>query len=319
MAFITTGLSVGTLLAITTTKSYPTLVILFAVMGVGMGGIYALGMTILGDSENPDKAFGLKLGFESFPAVLALFILPIFVIPAYGFKGMMYAMAAMSLIILPLCFCIPSRGNKAIQLLDSNPNVPAKNLLNSERPVKPSIGLSLFTLAASIIFFSGVIATWAFLEVMGTVKNLPTENVGGILALGMLSATVGAFVAAWLEDKKGRNLPMVAIIILNLLSLIVLWQSTTLLTFGAGAIMFTFCINYALAYFFGLSAEVDFSGRFIALGATTLSLGGVIGPAVAGRLMEANGLASVLAFSASCAFLSLVMYLLIVRKVPATH
>ena len=58
--------------------------------------------------------------------------------------------------------------------------------------------LSLLTLTASIVFFSGTLATWAFLEIMGTDKGLPVDKVGITLALGMVSSAVGAFVAAWL-------------------------------------------------------------------------------------------------------------------------
>ena len=68
-----------------------------------------------------------------------------------------------------------------------------------------------------------------------------------------------------------------------------------------------------MAYFFGLSAEIDFSGRFVALSATTLSLGGVIGPAIAGRLIEGAGFGAVLGFSALCAIISLTLDLVVVH------
>jgi MFS family permease len=124
-------------------------------------------------------------------------------------------------------------------------------------------------------------------------------------------------VAAWLGNKVGRNLPLIAIMIVNIVSLVIIWRSTSLVLFGVGAILFTFCVNYGLAYFFGLSAEVDLSGRFVVLSATTLSLGGVIGPALAGRMMEAQGFESVLAFSAICSIGSLVIYMIVVRLTRA--
>ena len=177
--------------------------------------------------------------------------------------------------------------------------------------------LSLLTLTASIVFFSGTLATWAFLEIMGTDKGLPADKVGVTLALGMISSAVGAFVAAWLGNRVGRNLPLIAIMIVNIVSLIIIWQSTSLMSFAVGAILFTFCVNYGLAYFFGLSAEVDLSGRFVVLSATTLSLGGVIGPALAGRMMEDQGFETVLAFSAICSILSLAIYMTVVRLTRA--
>lgn len=306
-AFLGSGISIASLLAVTLTENYQSIMVLFALMGIGLGGLYALGMAVMGDSENPDRAFGLKLGLEALPATILLFALPVLVIPVYGFTGMAYAMAATCLVIGLLSGVLPSRGVKN----DSAATTPLAQV--STAPLT----LSLLTLAASIVFFSGIMATWAFLEIMGTDKGLPADKVGVTLALGMISSAVGAFVAAWLGNRAGRNFPLIAIMIVNIVSLIVIWQSTSITSFAVGAILFTFCVNYGLAYFFGLSAEVDLSGRFVVLSATTLSLGGVIGPAVAGRMMEAQGFETVLAFSAICSIGSLVTYMIVVRLTRA--
>ena len=78
--------------------------------------------------------------------------------------------------------------------------------------------------------------------------------------------------------------------------------------------MLLFTVNFGLAYFFGLSAEIDLSGRFVVLSATSLSVGGIIGPAIAGRLMEGYSYQHVLGFSAACIILSLILYCIVVKK-----
>ena len=316
-AFLGSGVSTISLLALTLTENYHSIMILFGVMGIGLGGLYALGMAVMGDSENPDRAFGVKLGMEALPAIFLLFALPVLVIPLYGFVGMAYAMAATCLAIGLLSGVLPSRGVKNDSTL--SPPLAQTDEKASAGPTSSTapLTLSLLTLTASIVFFSGIVATWAFLEIMGTDKGLPADKVGVTLALGMISSAVGAFVAAWLGNRVGRNLPLIAIMIVNIVSLIIIWQSTSLMSFAVGAILFTFCVNYGLAYFFGLSAEVDLSGRFVVLSATTLSLGGVIGPALAGRMMEDQGFETVLAFSAICSILSLAIYMTVVRLTRA--
>jgi len=316
-AFLGSGISVATLLAVTLTSQYQSIMMLFGVMGIGIGGLYALGMAVMGDSENPHRAFGIKLGLESMPSIVLLFALPVVVIPQYGFKGMAYAMAATCFVIGLLSGLLPSRGVKndtAVPL----PSAETDRIASAGSKSSPApLTLSLLTLAAGIIFFSGILATWAFLEIMGTDKGLPADEVGVVLALGLISSAIGAFVAAWLGNKAGRNLPVIAIVIVNILSLILIWLSTSLVSFAAGTILFTFCVNYGLAYFFGLSAEVDLSGRFVVLCATTISLGGVIGPALGGRLMEGQGFEAVLACSAVFSVLSLAIYMTIVRSTRA--
>ncbi len=312
-AFLGSGISIASLLAVTFTANYQSIMMLFGVMGIGLGGLYALGMAVMGDSGNPDRAFGVKLGLEALPATIMLFALPVLVIPVYGFTGMAYAMAATCLAIGLLSGILPSHGVKSDTT--ASPLIPEadKNAFAGSKPSPAPIALSLLTLTAGIVFFSGILATWAFLEIMGTDKGLPADKVGVTLALGMISSAVGAFVAAWLGNKIGRNLPLIAIMIVNVVSLIIIWQSRSLMSFALGAISFTFCVNYGLAYFFGLSAEVDLSGRFVVLCATTLSLGGVIGPALGGRMMAGQGFETVLVFSGICSILSLTIYMIVVR------
>ncbi len=312
-AFLGSGISIASLLAVARTGNYQSIMMLFGVMGIGFGGLYALGMVVMGDSENPDRAFGVKLGLETLPATILLFALPVLVIPTYGFMGMAYAMAATCLVIGLLSGILPSRGVKNDATLSPPLAEADKNASAGSKSSTAPLTLSLLTLTSGIIFFSGIVATWAFLEIMGTDKGLPADKVGVTLALGMISSAVGAFVAAWLGNKAGRNLPLIAIMIVNIVSLIIIWRSTSLMSFALGAILFTFCVNYGLAYFFGLSAEVDSSGRFVVLSATTLSLGGVMGPALAGRMMEGQGFETVLAFSAICSILSLAIYMIVVR------
>ena len=71
-AFLGSAVAVASLLAVTLTSSYQSITILFGVMGIGIGGLYALGMVVMGDSENPDRAFGVKLGLEALPSTMLL-------------------------------------------------------------------------------------------------------------------------------------------------------------------------------------------------------------------------------------------------------
>ena len=314
-AFLGSGISVATLLAVTLTGQYQAIMMLFGVMGIGIGGLYALGMAVMGDSENPHRAFGIKLGLESMPSILLLFALPVAVIPQYGFQGMAYSMAATCLVIGFLSGLLPSRGVKTETAVPLPPAQTDGTAFAGSKSSPALLTLSLLTLAASIIFFSGILATWAFLEIMGTDKGFPADEVGVVLALGLITSAIGAFVAAWLGNKAGHNPPMIAIVIVNVFSLLMIWLSTSLPSFAAGTVLFTFCVNYGLAYFFGLSAEVDLSGHFVVLCATTISLGGVIGPALGGRLMEGHGFGAVLALSASFSIVSLAFYMTVVRSI----
>src|SRR5690606_21772149 len=144
-------------------------------------------------------------------------------------------------------------------------------------------------LVTSLLFFTGIAATWAFLELVAIAKNLPGEAVGTILAVGFIICGIGGFAAAALGDALGKRVPVIGIILVNLAGLWILGQFTTALGYAAGACLFLFSVNFMLAYSFGLTAEVDLQGKLVVLSAAGLSLGAIIGPAVSGRLIEAQG------------------------------
>ena len=310
--------SVVFLLALNLVDSFWAMAMLFGLLGLAIGGLYSLGMVIMGDSENPDRAFGIKLGLEAFPATALLVILPTLVIPSYGFTGLVYALAAMCAVVGFCSGLLPERGVKhtagslLVGPLDEQISVSSQRSAHD-------IVLSICSLGAGLVFFSGILATWAFLEIIGSDKGLLPSKIGGALSVGMISSAVGGFVAAWLGDRFGRNTPMLVILVVNLASLALILQSTVFMSFAFGIFLFTFCVNYGLAYFFGLSAEIDVSGRLVVLCTTTLSVGGIVGPAVGGRLMEISGFESVLTFSAICSCLAVFIYVIIVKTVHPTQ
>ena len=118
--------------------------------------------------------------------------------------------------------------------------------------------------------------------------------------VGFILSAVGGFAAAIIGGRWGRITPLLGISLVALSGLIILAISTTVPHFALGTCLLLFTVNFGLAYFFGLSAELDLSGKFVVLSATSLSVGGIIGPAIAGRLMEGYSYQHVLGFSAGC-------------------
>ena len=298
-------LAVLALLAVTITRNYALILVIIGTLGLAKGALYAIGMAVMGDSDDPDKAFGLKMGLESIPSAIMLFLIPSLILPIAGFKGMFYALAAVIALLGFASIYLPARGVKGGgNLLAGTDGVQASS----------SLAMRLTALSGSIIFFAGIIATWAFLELVAGVKGFGPENMGLIFMAGFILSAIGGFAAAMIGGRWGRIAPLLGISLIALLALFVLSISATVPFFALGTCMLLFTVNFGLAYFFGLSAEIDLSGRFVVLSATSLSVGGIIGPAIAGRLMEGYSYQHVLGFSAACIILSLILYCIVVKK-----
>lgn len=281
------------------------LVALMSSTGLGMGALYALVLAVLGDSSNPDRAFGIKLGLETLPGAALLYLMPVLIVPVYGFAGVAAGMAIVVLALGATSWLLPRAGVKTED--STHTHTPAKGF-SLRSAALPTVGL-----LSSLLFFTGIAATWAFLELLADTRNLPADAVGTTLGVAFVICGLGGFVAAAIGDRFGSAPPMFGIVVINVAGLWFLGDFETIAGYAAGSCLFLFSVNFALAYTFGLTAQVDDSGRLVALSAACLSIGAIVGPSTAGRAIASSGYASVLMFSASCSVASLVLYVALVK------
>lgn len=291
-------LVIAMVLYIVREPSFETLFLVMALAGAGTGALYALAMTIFGDSSQPERAFGFKLGLESVPGALLLVLLPVAVMPVWGFHGMLFTIALSMLLmgIVPLAW-VPSRSERV--------HGTSSESLEANALRRPIVWLSL---VASLVFLTGIMAVWAFLELIGKKTGLSSDTIGTVLAIGFIINAGGGFIASSIGLKAGRFLPVAGIILAELAGLVMLGQFASLTSYVVGAVLFLFSISFVLAYTFGIMAEFDLSGKIVALGALCLSAGAAFGPAISGLLIERYGYSAALTFSGACSVLALIAY-----------
>ncbi|WP_339529910.1 MFS transporter [Pseudomonas mucidolens] len=296
---LSSAVVVGAVLSVLRDPSYEMLLMIMALAGAGTGALYALAMTIFGDSSQPERAFGFKLGIETVPGALLLILLPVAVAPVWGFEGMLVTIAIAMVVmgILPLPW-VPRGSERQLDACDASMPIATAE----------SRAIVWLSLVASLVFLTGIMSVWAFLELMGKKTGLTSDTIGMVLALGFLINAGGGFIASAIGLKVGRFMPVAVIILAELLGLVALAQFSSLSTYVAGAICFLFSIGFVLAYTFGVMAEFDLSGKLVALGALCLSLGAAFGPAIGGFLIEEFGYSAVLVFSGACSVATLAIY-----------
>lgn len=278
---------------------------LAALLGIALGALYALVLAILGESDQPDRAFGIKLGIETLPGAIMLFLLPVTIVPAFGFPGVVLALAATALLLGTATFYLPGRTVKGAPM----------TVRNERKDVSTgAVWMPAAALASSLLFFTGIAASWAFLERIAAVKGLSAGSIGVVLAAGFIICGLGGFCAALIADRWGRLAPVLGIALVNLAGLTALAMFDAVGGYAFGACAFLFTVNFALAYTFGLTAEVDAKGRIVVLSAAALSVGAIIGPGIGGRLAESAGFGSLLLFSAACTLASLGFYWLVTAR-----
>lgn len=265
------GLLLGSL-----AQDYYLLLIFTAIAGGAFATLYGLGTTILSDSSNPARWFGLKIAAEAGVGALLLVILPGTLIAQYGFNGLVAGMLLAMLLLSPLLFLLPARGNKSheqeeqeFQALDEMP----------ESVNHWAIWCALF---AALAFFSGSSAVWAFMERMGINAGFESQAVSNLLALTLAFATAGSLAAAVLGKKFGNSRPFILCLFAILVALVLLNHGDNFFGFAVACCVFTAGFGAGLPFAVAEIAELDVDGRYAVLSVPAIGLGAMIGPGVAG-------------------------------------
>lgn len=273
-----------------------------AISGGGFAVLYGIGTTILADTSNPARWYGVKIAVEAMPGAALLFILPSTLVAQYGFAGVVYALAGVSLL---LAFFLPT--------LPASGDIEHVNADRSVQPRMPSKGMHRFAiwlaLFGTLLFFSAASGLWAFIERIGSVQAFDAVAIGMLLSLTLVFATLGSLTTAWLGRRMGNIKPFIVSATLMVVASGLLYGTPSFNLYAVGAGLLTFGIGMGLPFAIAEVADLDADGRYIILSVPAIGSGAMIGPAAAGALAADGTFTAVLAVGAVtilCAILSMV-------------
>jgi hypothetical protein len=252
--------------------------------GVGLGANYALTLTVFGDSDNPERGYGIKFFFDVLPGMAMNLLMPS-IFATQGFRGIAVAMILWCALGAGSAALLPSQGSKR------RSQTMARFSLRSE-------GLALLACLSCFMLLIGVMALWAFLGQIGAYKGFPIKSLGTMLAAGSALNAAGALVAAGLGNRFGRLAPVAVTIAMNIVMLVLIGVTTSFVPYAIGALVFCLTNNYTLAYTMGMVANFDQQGRFVPFASACFSAGAIFGPLLAGHILEQRGLGAMLALPA---------------------
>jgi predicted MFS family arabinose efflux permease len=260
--------------------------------GLGCGVLVSVVISALAVTRDPDRSFSLyymasaAAGALFFPTATAL-------VGAFGVRGAYLFVAALLLPVYALLGSVPVR--RAARRHGSVERFP--------------IGPAAVSLSASVIYWIGTGAVWAFIERIGVAAGLAEATIGAILAASQITFVLGAFSASLLHTRIGRAIPAAAGVLLSILALGLIRVATNGPGFGAGVLLFTFGWMFFFPYLTGTMAAQDASGRIAVLGVPSQTLGLALGPAIAGFLIRGSDYGTVILFGGA-AYLVAILVLL---------
>ena len=258
------------IISIQLTSSYVTLLVMRFFAGLGAGTTLAAGGAIIAGASAPDRMFALVKTFNAM--VMAVMIwLAGYAVKGYGVGGGYGVLALIVFCTLPLLYCFP---------------VTVKEKRSSTGTRLPHFALGCLTLFAILNWIMVVSAPWAYLAIMGERSGLAVEQISGLLGAGFIIGMAGGFLAAWLDLRVGRIIPVVAGILLNGITWLLICAVPDPTVYTVSVLLNNVSYFFALPYLLGTAAALDLEGRWASIASTSFLGAIAIAPAAGGLIME---------------------------------
>jgi hypothetical protein len=252
----------------------------FAVGFFGQGTAFAIGISAIGNTSDPDRNFGFVIAAQVAFGVVSLFTLRPLVEQYQTIGGMYVPLAGLAAAALLFVQFIPTGSAHG-------------EMGGGERPAG-SLALPLTALAAMMIWCCGLGAMWAFVERIGVDGGL--DSVVALRALGISSAIAiaGALGASALAAKGvGRFMPVTIALLAQMAMAWMLQGEMNWIEMAIKASIFQIFWNLTGPFFMGAIAASDTGGKISVLIPAAQTSGFFIGPAVVGAFLESSGLVAV--------------------------
>ena len=281
------------LYASTLTEAYGMLLLATAIAGGAFAALYGVGTTILSDTSNPTRWYGLKIAAEGLVGAVLMLLLPSMLVSRFGFDGMVAGILLTMAVLAPELLLLPARGTRTYE-----PELEEFRELDAlpESINHWAIWSALF---ATLVFFIGTSAVWAFTERLGSAAGFAPGDVGSMLAGTLVFATLGSLATAAIGKVFGNLRPFMLCLLLIGVALLLLGNFSTFGIYALGACLFAAAFGAGLPFALAEVAELDVDGRYVVLSVPAIGIGAMIGPGVAGMLYNGESATLILGLVAA--------------------
>jgi predicted MFS family arabinose efflux permease len=187
--------------------------------------------------------------------------------------------------------------------------LPGVRLITVKPPdlsaVSPSRGVlllprdSITGISMMLLYFIPLSAYWAYVTQLGVAREVDPTTVAKIVSVGFLVSGFGGSLVATLPAVREKHGLVITVAALgSAASVLITCVVPNLFVYAAAVSVFIFLWFLALPFLMGVLSALDPSGRLAISGIIIETIGFVLGPALAGLLIERH---SYIAFSAACA------------------
>jgi predicted MFS family arabinose efflux permease len=284
-------------------------VLLFAffVAGFGCGALYTVGVAVVAENHDPDRAFGVKLAIETFAGVAMLVLLPGVIAERWGFAGVGMSLAAIAGAFGLLALRATPRAREKADVRDGRAPLTAD-------PGHRTQWLAWLGLGALLVSFGGIAAVWGYLAEIGPSFGLQDTVTAGMVVGIQVANALSAVAVAIIGDRWGRAQPLAIAMLLALGGVIALVYGRGPPAYLAGALLTYGMLNIPMTYQMGLIASADATGRVAAQIPAAMAIGSAAAMAIVGSMLDGSGYLPLYAFVSATIVAALAAFLVISRR-----
>src|SRR5579872_6425948 len=171
---------------------YRTFVLLQGIAGFFDTAVICLTLTILSDSEECARGFGLSNAMQVIYQI-SLFLVGPALLKMAGMNGLLALLAVLCVVALALTPLLPAQGKKTL----------AKRV--SKELFRPT---TLFAFVGFGLFFLNAGAYWTYVQIIGEAAGFPPRLAANCVAAGISGGILGGAAAWMLGDRFGRRWPL---------------------------------------------------------------------------------------------------------------
>jgi predicted MFS family arabinose efflux permease len=280
------------------------LMALFALAGAGHGGVFALMITLLSRTDDPNRSYGWQWCLGSVPGIVLVYAAPALSTPATGLLVTFGLVLGSNVLAGLPALRLPARLEPFGERTSPAPGQSAAG------PAWPLV-VGLFAVLAT---YSGVTGAWAFFGRIALANGLGGVFPGIVLAIATAASSAVSLLAGEAGNRGARPLPMMAAALGLAATLLLVAVQPDRIGYGIGVVTSIALAGWLLPLVVGIVPRLDTTGRAAGLPAAALGVGAVTGPAVAGHVYQAAGSLAMLLVAGGTTLAGLVAYVSVHRR-----
>jgi predicted MFS family arabinose efflux permease len=289
-------------------QTYEVTLALRLMAGIGAGVYTGIAVATIGGHSRPAFAFGVELFAFAFSQAAELRFLPYLSI-----EGMYLAFAAAYMVGLLFIGWLPRRPSEAALDVEVDVEESDGDHHVEHRHVPGYVPwLVLTAVAFTYINIGGY---WAYIELATVDSAASPDWVADMLVYTSFFSLIGCLFAVLLSNRYGLARPLLVTLIFQASIVLMLVFGITDISVAFSMFAFNFCWIFVDIYQAATIANVDRSGRYVALLPAAQGLGNGLGPAMAATTLSWGlGYNGVFIMCASASIMAMLVYLYMYLK-----